>query len=475
MPRVSKNTKVTQSMPVEMNSFERSNGNVSIATVAEDISRDQSFADKNVKKNNKRTETLNALMETSASVPAKKAVAKKTTAAKPKAAKKEKEPKAPKSPAKEGSVADLRAQIMQKKKECHDNGDKEGVTKYTIGSKYVSKSVLKEILGMEVDKKKQKKEKDPNAPTRPLGSYMSFVNSERAALKAKLIAAEEKKREKKFTEAELEAKDFSKNHPSLKATEITSQLGAMWTALKTSKTKSDQAKFKKFADQEKKERTAYQEKKNAYDAEINAHKKPKQPLTSFFLFCRDNKSALQTKYPELKVTEISKKCGEMWTELKTKVVAKEKKAVVQMKKYTDENVALKAKHEIAYKEWAEREGLEINPKTGRVTPPKKSPAAKKSPKPVAAKKTTAATKAAPAKKTAAKETAPAKKTAATTKAAPAKKTAATKVVAETQETQEFEDASDEEVEVEFDEEVDVDEMAIDQNEKSVPDTSFQGH
>ena len=53
-------------------------------------------------------------------------------------------------------------------------------------------------------------------------------------------------------------------------------------------------------------------KKEKKKEQTESGEKPKKKTTSYFLFMKEKRPAVLEEYPNLKVTEISKKIGEMW-------------------------------------------------------------------------------------------------------------------------------------------------------------------
>lgn len=306
-----------------------------------------------------------------------------------------------------GSVAYYKNEVMKKKKECHDAGDKDGEKKYTLGSKYVGKAQLMGILGMEVKAKRAKKEKDPDMPKRNLSAYMLFSNLTRKNLKEasteKITMMPKKismmwKNLAMTQEMWTTAESFSEIHLGKKQAKSYSDYKKKYYAeelkLKQQLTKEEEAA-----------RTRYKEEMAVYKGEQDAHKAPKRPQTAFFLFRGDMLQDLKSKkpqYPLDSITTFSKKCGVMWKALAmdekkwgelemnratfVAVPGNEKKTLKKdsydeyKKKYYDEELKkkkqyesraneLKEKYEVAYKQWIVDENLEdqVNPKTGRVT------------------------------------------------------------------------------------------------------------
>lgn len=154
--------------------------------------------------------------------------------------------------------------------------------------------------------------KDPNAPKRPMSSYMLFCNSKRAAV--------------------------TKKNPSLKMTEIAPILAKMWKAISPSEKKKFDAqaakakkeyavKLRKY--QETPEYAAFKDtgkelallkkvckkhglkhrgKKVKFPKDENA---PKRAASGFFLFSNDNRSKMMKKYNN-SVSLAGKALGESW-------------------------------------------------------------------------------------------------------------------------------------------------------------------
>ena len=59
-------------------------------------------------------------------------------------------------------------------------------------------------------------------------------------------------------------------------------------------------------------KTPKKEKRTKKERDPN---KPKKPQTAFFMYLSDHREAIKKEFPELKVTEISKKASERWKEL----------------------------------------------------------------------------------------------------------------------------------------------------------------
>lgn len=45
---------------------------------------------------------------------------------------------------------------------------------------------------------------------------------------------------------------------------------------------------------------------------------PKKPLSGYLFFCKDNREKLKKKNPDLKMTDLSKKLGQLWSKMSEK-------------------------------------------------------------------------------------------------------------------------------------------------------------
>jgi hypothetical protein len=158
------------------------------------------------------------------------------------------------------------------------------------------KSELSKVLSAS-GRSSGKKKKDPNAPKRWRSGYILFCQAEREKLK--------------------------KNKPTLSATELTSELGAMWKAL------SDNKK-KRYVEESKKDRERYDEEMKSYtppetseedssSGRSRGSKKertgPKRPLSSYMFFCQVQRETVKNENPEMKGKEITSELGRRWKEL----------------------------------------------------------------------------------------------------------------------------------------------------------------
>lgn len=116
------------------------------------------------------------------------------------------------------------------------------------------------------------------------------------------------------------------------------------------------------------------EKSKKREKDVNA---PKRPATAFMLWLNENRKKIIEENPGIKVTEVAKRAGELWRDLKNKSEWEEKanKAKEEynaaMKKYKDSGAADEFKQK---KKQAEKERKTAEKKT-KAPPAKKTPAA----------------------------------------------------------------------------------------------------
>ena len=158
------------------------------------------------------------------------------------------------------------------------------------------------------EKKTKSKKSKKTGPKKPLNAYMWFCSDKRE---------------------ELKGKGFSN-------TEILRELGRLWKELSDKKKKP----YVKKAEEDKER---YQDEMKDYvpTEEEKAEKKgkakktsdgPKRPIGAFMLFRKDKYQKVKEENPEMKMTDISKKIGDMWKNLSKN----------EKKKYTDKAAKLLA-------------------------------------------------------------------------------------------------------------------------------------
>jgi len=174
--------------------------------------------------------------------------------------------------------------------------------------------------------------KDPNAPKRPLSAYFTWLGENRVQVKA--------------------------DNPGMKHKDVTSKLGTMWNALddavkkeykdkatvEMNKWKLEFQEYKKTpeyaeweANKEPKKKSKARKKKPPKDP--NA---PKRPSTGFFLFVSEKRAEVKASLlPEQqnKVTLVTKKCGELWSNSSEETKASFKDRSKKLKEKYDEDLA----------------------------------------------------------------------------------------------------------------------------------------
>jgi hypothetical protein len=154
------------------------------------------------------------------------------------------------------------------------------------------------------------KEKDPNAPKRPMSSYFHFLNDRRKSVK--------------------------EEHPTMKMGESTKLMTGEWNKM-TDKVKK---KYEDLAAVDKKRYYAECEKKGiklkSQQKEIDpANPPPKKPQSAYFLFQAEQREKLKKDKPDLKQTDLMKLIGSEWSAL----------TATKKKKYEDMVEKDKARYE----------------------------------------------------------------------------------------------------------------------------------
>jgi hypothetical protein len=203
-------------------------------------------------------------------------------------------------------------------KASNKTSDKSNITKYqnlaVVDKERYQSEKDKYVPSEEFDKGKQRRKKDLNAPKRAKSAYLFFCNDLRDSVKQK--------------------------HPGFKATETTSELGAMWNALKTDSSRtSELQKYEKMAVGDK-VRYADEMKQKDSVSEVETEKKDtKAPvkkaiaskqknqkksnvdvsetrvLNGYQGFCQHNRDVVKKEYPKESAKDITKRLATMWKSL----------------------------------------------------------------------------------------------------------------------------------------------------------------
>ena len=180
--------------------------------------------------------------------------------------------------------------------------------------------------------------KDPNKPKRGKSAYLFFCADKRDQVKEELGA-------------------------EAKATEVTSELGRQWTALKESTNAKDTKKLSEYESDASKDKQRYlsdmvdyeppndEEIENAKKSKKSSSKKDKDPdkpkrgKSSYLFFCSDNRAQVKEDLgPDSKGSEVLTELGRLWNELKESTKSQDKKKI---KEYESESSNDSRRYELA--------------------------------------------------------------------------------------------------------------------------------
>ena len=161
---------------------------------------------------------------------------------------------------------------------------------------------------------KKERKTDPNAPKRAKSAYLYFCAKHRETVKKSL------------------GKKAS-------ATNVTRELGVRWNKLKKRGNTKEMKSLQALAN---KDRERYLKAKAAYvppEGVGKAKKGPKRAKSAYLYFCEKNRKKVIKELGSVPTTEITRKLGELWNELKksgdvseyAKMAAKDKKRYEQEK------------------------------------------------------------------------------------------------------------------------------------------------
>lgn len=124
------------------------------------------------------------------------------------------------------------------------------------------------------------------------------------------------------------AEEFDSNHSSSSEEEDDAAAGG------GSDSKEKDSKHHHHRKEKKKTKTISEKPRRKREKKVRDDNKPKRPTTAFMIWLNDTRESIKAANPGIKVTEIAKKGGEMWKELKDKSVW-EGKAAKAKEKYTE--------------------------------------------------------------------------------------------------------------------------------------------
>jgi hypothetical protein len=183
-----------------------------------------------------------------------------------------------------------------------------------------------------------KKEKDPDAPKRGKSSYIYFCVDKRETIK--------------------------EANPDMSATNIIKELGRVWREDTSDKDKAEYAKLslndKNRYDNEMKEYTPPPYVGNVIEKKGKTKRVgPKRGLTAYIFFCKESRTSLKEKNPELSTKAITTELGRRWRGLSDKdrkpfdKLAAVDKARYEKEKISwvdpDDNVTVKSKSTVSKK------------------------------------------------------------------------------------------------------------------------------
>lgn len=163
--------------------------------------------------------------------------------------------------------------------------------------------------------KKSRKGEKASGPKRPMSAYLFFCKEKRAEIK--------------------------EENPSMKATEVTSELGRLWNQVKETKeveqynelAKADKERYTaEMVDAPPKEKKQRKQKtiessdgESKQDQEKPKKKRgskkpkktgPKKPKSAYLYFCEEKRADVKAENPDMKPTEITSELGRLWNKIK---------------------------------------------------------------------------------------------------------------------------------------------------------------
>jgi len=236
---------------------------------------------------------IRSFAKTKITVPKKIAPAKKETPKKDKVNESAKLKKKQEKEKKEKSAA----KVLKQKQRERSLKEKEKVKQQGAREKDKVKE-KKDKLDLSKEKEKERKqlerEKKDKLPKRPTSAYVAFI----------------KKSHKKY----------SQEHPNDGAPAVLKGLSEKW------KTLSD-AEKKPFNEEAKKDKARFEKEKSV----VAKNAPPKRPLTPFIIFSSEVRKSIIAEKPDVKVSEVAKKCGEKWRKLSDTEKEKYKKMGLKLK------------------------------------------------------------------------------------------------------------------------------------------------
>jgi hypothetical protein len=208
-----------------------------------------------------------------------------------------------------------------------------------------NQEAFKALVTKKTKRSSEKKPTDPNKPKRSTTAYLVFCKEMRPRAKKEL-------------------------GDDVKATDVTKRLGEMWTALKASTKSSDKKALERYQQEAADDKERFDQEMLEYqppsDDEIVTAKKtrksspkdpnePKKPPTAYIIFCRDARALAKKELgDDAKPVDITRRIGEMWTELKA-----DSERVDELEEYKKQADKEKALYQIALEKYKAGEDVEV--------------------------------------------------------------------------------------------------------------------
>jgi len=211
-----------------------------------------------------------------------------------------------------------------------DNESEEDIT--ALWNSDENQKAFKKILAT-FKIKKEKPKKDPKAPKRGKSNYLWFCAENREAV----------------------TKEMKEADPDVKSTEITSELGRRWQALKDSMKKKDVALMAKYNAMSADDKKRYEEEMSEYtppaDTETKSKGKkskgkkdpdaPKGRSNAYIFFCSANRedvtAEMKENDPDTKSKDVMRELGVRWQALKASKKKADTKLMAKYKAMADKD------------------------------------------------------------------------------------------------------------------------------------------
>ena len=160
------------------------------------------------------------------------------------------------------------------------------------------------IVGAGAKEKKSRKGRKTTGPKRPMSAYLYFCKEKRAEVK--------------------------EDNPTMKATEVTSELGRLWHEVKETDeveqynelAKADKARYTAEVGESPKQLES--DDGESKGEEVPKKRKrvtkkkdgPKKPKSAYLYFCEEKRAEVKENNPTMKPTEVTSELGRLWNKIK---------------------------------------------------------------------------------------------------------------------------------------------------------------